>query len=286
MRHYRLVRETFDAELLRRFAGAGDPSHVPIFILGMPRSGSTLVEQILASHPAVHGAGELRNLWMRANSILDGGGRVIPFPACVHRFDATVLRRLGHDYLADLPPLPAGKTRVTDKAPSNFWFVGLIRLILPNAKIIHTVRDPRDTCLSCFSTLFTSSQQFSYDLGELGRYYRHYRDLMAHWQTVLPAGSMLDVAYEDVVDDLEQQARRLLDHCGLPWDDRCLSFHRTERPVATASNVQVRRPLHGRSVARWRRYRSRIGAADRRTGSDRLAGSGRFGLAAGRDQSR
>ena len=162
--------------------------------------------------------------------------------------------RLGADYLASLPPLPAGKTRISDKMPMNFAYVGLIHLILPNARIIHTVRDPVDTCVSCFSRLFSSGVRFSYDLAELGRYYRWYHELMAHWRAVLPAGTMLDVAYEDVVDNLEAQARRLIDYCGLTWDDRCLSFHKTSRTVATPSNVQVRRPLYRSSVARWRHY--------------------------------
>ena len=164
------------------------------------------------------------------------------------------MRRLGQAYLASLPTLADGKTRIIDKMPGNFLNIGLIRLILPNARIIHTVRDPVDTCVSCFSRLFATGQYFTYDLAELGRYYRYYRELMTHWRSVLPAGAMLDVSYEDVVDDLEEQARRLIDYCGLPWDDRCLSFHKTSRPIATASNVQVRQPLYRSSVARWRRY--------------------------------
>ena len=150
--------------------------------------------------------------------------------------------------------LADGKKRITDKTPFNFLYVGLIRLILPNARIIHTLRDPVDTCVSCFSRLFTLGATFSYDLAELGCYYRWYHELMAHWRSVLPAGAMLDVSYEDVVDNLEQQARRLIDYCGLPWDDRCLSFHETSRPIATPSNVQVRQPLYRSSLARWRRY--------------------------------
>ena len=166
------------------------------------------------------------------------------FRTAIQALDADGLRRLGQAYLASLPTLADGKTRITDKMPSNFFHVGLIRLILPNARIIHTMRDPVDTCVSCFSRLFTHGQPFSYDLAELGRYYRWYHELMAHWRSVLPAGAMLDVSYEDVVDNLEEQARRLIDYCGLPWDDRCLSFHETSRPIATASNVQVRRPLY------------------------------------------
>ena len=129
---------------------------------------------------------------------------------------------------------------------------------MPNAKIVHTTRDPLDTCLSCFSKLFTVRNRFTYDLGELGRDYRRYRELMDHWRSVLPAEVILDVRYEDVVENLEQQARRLLDYCGLPWDDRCLSFHTNQRPVMTASNVQVRRPLYSRSVGRSRRYAAEL----------------------------
>ncbi len=252
-RGFQLLAELFDESLFERFAAAGDPSQVPIFIVGMPRSGSTLVEQILASHPQVHAAGELKNLDRIANMVTDSAGRRIPFPQCISVLDADGLRRVGQAYLASLPALPAGKTRIADKAPTNFLRVGLIRLILPNARIIHTMRDPVDTCVSCFSR-FMPGLTYSYDLAELGRHYRWYYELMAHWRKVLPAGAMLDVSYEDVVGDLEGQARRLIDYCGLPWDDRCLSFHETSRPIATPSNVQVRQPLYRSSLARWRRY--------------------------------
>ena len=256
-RALRITADTFDANLLDRFRAAGDPSARPIFILGMPRSGSTLVEQILASHPQVHAAGELPNLHAVVETV-ETAGREIIFPQSILSLDADGLRRLGQAYLASLPTLPAGKTRITDKMLANFLYVGLIRLILPNARIIHTMRDPVDTCLSCFSRLFVDLP-FSYDLGELGRYYRMYHELMAHWRSVLPAGAMLDVVYENVVDNLEEQARRLIDFCGLPWDDRCLAFHETSRPVATSSNVQVRQPLYRTSVERWRRYEANLG---------------------------
>ncbi len=236
---------------MHRLAGLGDPSPVPIFILGMPRSGSTLVEQILASHPQVLGAGELRTL----DRLVHQGGGI----EALATLQAEDCRRLGERYLADLRSLPAGKTRITDKMPGNFMYVGLIQLILPHAKIIHTMRDPVDTCLSCFSRLLSVGHHFSYDLAELGRYYRHYRELMDHWRSVLPAGTMLDVAYEDVVDDLEGQTRRMLEYLGLPWDERCLSFHKTVRPVVTASSVQVRRPLYRSGVARWRQYEAHLG---------------------------
>jgi hypothetical protein len=138
--------------------------------------------------------------------------------------------------------------------PSNYYFLGLIHLILPNARIIHSMRNPVDTCISCFSKLFSAEQNHTYDLGELGRYYERYERLMAHWRRVLPAGAFLDVRYEDIVADLEGEARRILGHCGLPWDDRCLSFHETVRPVRTASASQVRQPIYGSAVGRWRVY--------------------------------
>jgi tetratricopeptide (TPR) repeat protein len=249
----RLVADAFDASLFDRFSAAGDPSSVPIFVLGMPRSGSTLIEQVLASHPQVHAAGELKNLERVVNTVGDSAGQPVPYPAWICALDSDILRRLGNAYLASLPSLPDGKKRIIDKEPGNFLRVGLIRLILPNARIIHTMRDPADTCVSCFSRLFTDLP-FTYDLAELGRYYRGYHELMAHWRSVLPAGAMLDVTYEEVIDNLEEQARRLIDYCGLSWDDRCLSFHETRRPIATASNVQVRRPIYRTSLERWRRY--------------------------------
>jgi len=159
-----------------------------------------------------------------------------------------------------VPAALAGeKLRVTDKMPSNYYFAGLIHLALPNAKIIHSVRDPVDTCVSCFSKLFSAEQNHTYDLGELGRYHKRYQQLMAHWHRVLPPGAMLDVRYEDVVADLEKQARRIIAHCGLPWDKRCLSFHTTERAVRTASASQVRRPIYKSAVGRWRVYGKELG---------------------------
>jgi tetratricopeptide (TPR) repeat protein len=255
---FRLIAHTFDAGLLDRQAAAGDPSPVPIFVLGMPRSGSTLVEQILASHPQVQAAGEMNNLSRAVEFSPGPDGRPIPFPAYASGLTADSLRRMGQAYVASLPPLDEGKTRLTDKMPGNYVYIGLIHLILPHARIIHTMRDPLDTCVSCFSGFF-ASMPFSYDLAELGRYYRGYHDLMAHWRAVLPAGAMLDVVYENVVDNLEEQARRLIDFCGLAWDDRCLSFHETSRPVATASTVQVRQPLYRSSLGRWRRYEAFLG---------------------------
>ncbi len=214
---FQSVASVFDKALLDRFRGAGDPSTVPVFVLGMPRSGSSLVEQILASHPQIQGAGELTELETAVGAILNSSGQTVKYPACVTTLSDEMMKRLGRAYIGRLPRLADGKRRITDKLPGNFLHIGLIRMILPNARIIHTMRDPVDTCASCYSKLFTSGVYFSYDLGELGRYYRLYSQLMNHWRSVLPPGDILDVSYEQVVDDLEGQARRLVDYCGLPW---------------------------------------------------------------------
>ena len=248
---FQRITAVFNKNLFDRFRGEGDPSSVPVFVLGMPRSGSTLVEQILASHPQIHGAGELSSLETVINSMLR-------YPECIPTLDDSSLQQLGQDYLSRLPTPAKGKIRVIDKTPGNFFSIGLIRLILPKAKIIHTRRDPIDTCFSCYSILFSDGLNFSYDLAELGRYYRRYSELMGHWQSVLPPSAMLDVYYEDVVDDLEGQARRLIEYCGLPWDDTCLEFYRNSRPVKTASAVQVRKPLYRSSLKRWHKYEENL----------------------------
>jgi tetratricopeptide (TPR) repeat protein len=247
------IEAVFTPDLMARKSGGGDPSARPIFIVGMPRSGTTLVEQIIASHPAVHGAGELMSLNEAVLTVRGGDGLSLGFPDFVPSLDAPARRQLGRAYLDRAAAKAPQGERVTDKMPSNYYFLGLIRMILPNAKIIHTVRDPVDTCISCFSKLFSAEQNHTYDLAELGRYYRRYEHLMAHWRHVLPGG-FLDVQYEEVVGDLGSQARRIIAHCGLPWDERCLSFHQTDRPVRTASATQVRQPIYKSAVGRWRVY--------------------------------
>jgi tetratricopeptide (TPR) repeat protein len=246
------MRATFTPALMLAKRGCGDYSHLPIFIVGMPRSGSTLLEQILASHSRVFGAGEINDF---AKAVADLPGASENFPEFISILPNEDLRRLGRRYLKSIGAKAPGVMRITDKMLSNFAYVGLVHLALPNARFIHARRDPVDTCLSCFSLLFGDDQPYTYDLAELGRYYRAYATLMRHWQSVLPEGVMLDVRYEDVVADLEGQARRLIAHCGLAWEDRCLAFHETQRPVHTASVTQVRQPIYGDSVGRWRPYR-------------------------------
>lgn len=253
--HFDAIRAVFTPALMRQKTGGGDPSPVPVFILGMPRSGSTLTEQILGSHPEVFAAGELPDLHAVLRSVKGPDGKRARYPAFVPRMAGDQLRRLGEAYLRRVTKLAPHAHRITDKMPSNFLDVGLIHLMLPNARIIHTRRDPVDTCLSCFSKLFAGELSYTYDLGELGRYYRAYEGLMAHWRAVLPAGVMLEVQYEEVIADLETQARRIVAHAGLEWSDACLAFYQNKRPVKTASVAQVRRPIYKSAVGRWHPYR-------------------------------
>ncbi|HTV32971.1 MAG TPA: tetratricopeptide repeat protein [Methylocella sp.] len=249
----------FTDELIRSKKGRGDPSRVPIFILGMPRSGSTLVEQILASHPKVAGAGEIDDLW-KAIKGLNGAIKGISSPEGLARLSDEEFHQFGTNYVDRIRLTLPDAEHVTNKTLENFRFIGLIHLALPNARIIHTRRDPIDTCLSCFSKLFVGNNlPFTYDLEELGRYYRAYEAMMRHWRRILPENVMLELRYEEVVADLDGQTRRILAHCDLEWDPRCLDFHRTERQVRTASKVQVRQPVYQSAVGRWRCYEPFLG---------------------------
>jgi hypothetical protein len=217
-----------------------------------------LTEQILSSHPAVHGSGELRFVGDLA-AAASGPDDAIVFPECLSLMSAEGLRRLGDSYADRLRQTAPQAQRITDKLPGNYMFLGFIHLILPRAKIIHVMRDAGDTCISCFAQRFRADNiLFSYELGELGRQYRQYREMMEHWRKVLPPGVMLELRYEDMVENLETEARRIVDHCGLPWDERCLSFHAAERAVRTSSVTQVRQPIYRSSMQRWRRYEKHL----------------------------
>ena len=248
--NFKRIAEVFTPELMHSKAGHGDPSATPVFIVGMPRSGSTLIEQILASHPEVYGAGELPDFREAMKTVAGSPA----YPELVSDLTPAQLGEIGTTYLAGVTAAAPAATRIVDKNLSNFALAGLIRLALPNARIVHVRRDPIDTCYSCFATNFAISHQFSYDLGELGRFYLAVSRVMDHWRRLLPEGAMLEVQYEELVADLETQARRLIAYCGLEWDDACLAFHTTNRPVYTASAAQVRQPLYKRSVGRWRAY--------------------------------
>jgi tetratricopeptide (TPR) repeat protein len=256
-RQFAEIREIFGREYIDGLRGAGDPSALPIFVLGMPRSGTTLTEQIIASHPDVHGAGELPDLLRIAHRKTDP--KTTSFPDNLRYLDQATLTAWGNEYINGMKVRAPDSKRITDKMPANFFAVPLIHLMLPNAKIIHVNRNPVDTCVSCFTRLFHRKQEHTYDLAELGRYYTGYARLMAHWREVLPPGAFLDINYEDIVADQEGQARRLLEYCGLDWDAACLDFHKTKRQVRTASVTQVRQPIYATSVERWRKYEKFLG---------------------------
>jgi len=252
----------FTPEVFSRSTDFGDPSELPIFIVGMPRSGTTLCEQILASHPQVRGLGELQDVQTMARELPErlaaNGGRPLPYPECMRTLDTAVTGPLIDAYLARMRRLAGDAARVTDKHPTNFRHLGLIATLLPRAHVIHCRRDAMDTCFSCFKQDFDSPIPWAWALDAVGRYYRQYTRLMRHWRSVLPVAPF-EFVYEEAVQDLEGVARRLLTFCGLPWDARCLHFHETERPVLTASRWQVRQPLYAGSVGKWRRYERHLG---------------------------
>jgi tetratricopeptide (TPR) repeat protein len=240
---------------VRLNADAGDSSTQPTFIIGMPRSGTTLVEQILASHSRVFGAGELNEMKFVARRAADLSGVKQPYPNFVSGLAKKHYARLAEAYLLRLKELSDGGDyeRIVDKHPLNFQFVGLILQLFPNAKIIHTMRNPLDTCLSCFFQNFTKGQDYSFDLVRLAHFFNDYRRLMEHWHTMYP-GKILNIQYENVLENQEEETRRLLAFCGLPFEEACLEFHRTQRVVKTASFLQVRKPLYQTSRNRWRNY--------------------------------
>jgi tetratricopeptide (TPR) repeat protein len=242
-------------ELFERNAGRGCTDPAPIFIVGLPRSGSTLVEQILASHSQVDGTAELPDIIEMARRL---SGKQRPrdpsrYPAILHELDAAQLQALGEEYLARTRIQRRGAPFFIDKMPNNFPHIGLIQLILPNAKIIDARRHPLACCFSAFKQLFATGQNFSYDLTDLGRYYADYVALMAHWESVLP-GRVLRVFYEETVRDTEAAVRRLLEYCGLPFEVACLRFYETERAVRTASSEQVRRPIYRDAIEHWQHF--------------------------------
>jgi tetratricopeptide (TPR) repeat protein len=240
----------------------GNPSLRPIFVFGMPRSGTTLVEQILSAHPAINAGGELRvlevalrakqsRLWPEA----EGSSVTVPVEELRGH-----IRAIGDRYMRDTDAMTVGAKHLTDKQTNNFGFAPLIHLALPNARLINVKRDRLDTCMSCFATLFTGHAiPYAYDLAELARYYRAYEHMMAAWRAVLPSERFIEIEYERLVDDFESEARRLFAFCDLPWDARALSFHEVQRPVHTASRVQVRQPLYRSALGRSKRFAPHLG---------------------------
>jgi tetratricopeptide (TPR) repeat protein len=253
----RRVARQFDAAFLAARSDAGCRDPAPIFVVGLPRSGSTLVEQILASHPLVDGTMELPNLVTIVRELDRTDGSRDAYPESVAQLANADLVRLGERYIAETRDLRGTGTRFIDKMPNNFSHVGLLQLLLPNATIVDVRRNPLDACLSAFKQYFAQGQSFSYDLEDLGRYYRAYLGLMDHWDTVLP-GKVLCVQYETLVRDTEAEVRRLLAHCGLPFDVACLRFHETRRSVRTASSEQVRLPIYESGIGYWRHFEAEL----------------------------
>lgn len=240
----------YTPEIMKRMSGLGFRSELPVFIVGMPRSGTTLMEQVLSSHPDVYGAGEIKNFSHSAAKVLPD----------VHRafvpdgLSEAQLKEIGALYVDSIRDFDPDAKRIINKLPGNFLYAGLIHLSLPDARIIHVHRNPLDCCFSCFTKLFNEDNAFAYDLSELGRYCQGYLELMAEWRAVLPPEKFLEISYEDLVTDFEPAVRRVLEFCGLEWEPACLEFFRSERTITTTSSLDVRRPVFHHTIGRARPY--------------------------------
>lgn len=247
----------FSPQRFARRAGCGSDSKQPVFVVGMFRSGTTLVEQILASHAQVFGAGELLDIPQLVND-LRAPGSSRDFPMCLDKIEDAELLRFAENYLARRRRDGGDVQRFVDKMPKNFLSLGLIAFLFPQARVIHCRRDPRDVGVSCYASNFSSCPEYSHDLGDIGFFFRQYRRLMDHWNQVLPL-PILEVNYEQLVQDQIGVTRRMLEFCGLPWEARCIQFHQTERAVTTASDWQVRQPLFASSLGRWKKFERHLG---------------------------
>ncbi len=252
------LAQAFDRSYFQRVRGLGSDWEAPVFIVGMPRSGTTLVEQILSSHPQVFGAGERPEIDQIVQGLARTLGGAEPYPACLARLDRATVQSLARFYQERLTARSGGSARVVDKEPHNWAHLGIIATLFPQARVIHCCRDPLDTCLACYFQRFEVAKSFTSSLESLGLYYRTYAQLMAHWRAVLPI-PIFEVCYEDLVQDQEKVSRELVSFCGLDWDEGCLDFHQNSRPVLTASAVQVRQPIYHDSIGRWKKYRDFLG---------------------------
>lgn len=253
-----MMISTFTPEFISENADSGDPDDSPILIVGLPRSGSTLLEQILSSHSKVEGTFELRDLSKTTRSLPEFRQKGIRYPTNITQVEQSRYKELGAEYIERTRRYRSDLPYFTDKNPNNFMHIGFLGLTLPNAKVINAKRHPLDSCFGSFKQLFASGQSFTYDMIELGEYYLQYQRVMDHWHEVMP-GKVLDVQYEDVVADTENQIRRILDHCGLNFEESCLNFHQSDRAVKTASSEQVRQPIYASSVHTWRHYEEHLG---------------------------
>lgn len=256
-RLFERIADTYCQEHFENKRSLGCTSTRPVFVVGLPRSGTTLVEQILASHPAVHGAGEMEALAGVNQAIAERLEDAGPAPECMSQLDERTAAEFSSRYLDELTLRSATAKRVIDKAPGNFARIGLIKTLFPRARIVHCVRQPLDNCLSLFFHDFPALL-CSHDLVDLGRYHLDYQRLVAHWRALFP-GEILDVQYEELVGNAERVSKRMIDYLGLDWDVRCLAFHETRRAVMSPSNLQVRRPLYRASIDRWKPYAPHLG---------------------------
>ena len=251
--------ETFDEEFVNSTKGSGCQSDAPIFILGLPRSGSTLIEQILASHSRVEGTRELPDISLLGRRLTKSKPPGIKYPDAVKHMTDEEKTEYGESYLETSKRYRTDKPRFIDKMPNNFAHIGFIKTILPNAKIINAKRHPLDSCVSSFKQLFYKGQSWSYDLFEIGEYYLEYERMMDHWHSLYP-GEIYDIQYENIVNNQEDESRALIQYCGLGWEDSCLRFYENKRSVNTASSEQVRQPIYKGAMYAWKNYESEIGA--------------------------
>jgi tetratricopeptide (TPR) repeat protein len=250
------IKNSFSNINFQNLENVGNKSNKMIFILGMPRSGTTLVEQIIANHKSVYGAGELRDLTqiIKENFLVNDK---IKFPEKFNIKDQNFFSNMGTKYLENLDRYNTNKNHITDKAPGNFKWIGLIKLILPKSKIIHCTRDPKDTCLSLFKNYFEGELNYSYNLEEAAKYYKLYQNLMEFWKQLLP-DFIYDISYEKLVENQEFESRKLLNFCNLDWDKNCLTFYRNKRGIVTASFAQARKPIYKNSVKSWQNYKNEL----------------------------
>ena len=251
-----LIR-TYSKQHFASVAKAGSGSTLPVFVVGMPRSGTSLVEQVIASHPNVFGAGELIAMAQIEQEIQRQGGESALYPGCILECDNNLLRQHANQYLEKLKIHSPAADRVTDKMPDNFMRIGLIKTLFPHARIVHCMRNPLDTCISNYFNYFATGNQYSFDLRELGQYYLDYERLMEHWYSMF-SSDIFNVQYESMVADQETTSRALINYIGLDWDDACLTFYTNMRAVNTFSSLQVRQPIYADAMGRWRHFEKHL----------------------------
>lgn len=255
---FKSIANIVTSDLIASLNEHGNPSEMPVFVVGMPRSGTTLVEQILSGHPGIFGAGELNDVFAMSRQIAAHSESKAEYPAALRDIAPAAIAGFAKTYVDRITKLGGRASRVVDKQPLNLIHLGFISMLLPNARFIRLRRDPIDTCLSCFFQKFRVGNAFSFALADLGRFHRDLERLADHWHAVVP-NRLLDVVYEELVEDPERIAREMVDFCGLEWDERCLAIENRERPIMTASRSQARQPIHRGSVHKWHRYRDQLG---------------------------